>query len=238
MQNIEEIRKRFLPYLVEIRKRLIILIALFLVSGILGFAFYERIIKFILKLFHFQGVNIVFTSPFQFIELAINSGLIIGIAVVFPILVFQILAFLKPALKKSEYSIVSKLIPATIILFALGFSFGALIMRYVISLFYERSIAFEIGNYLDISLLLSQTLLTGLLMGVAFEFPIVLTILMRLNILPYKALSGQRPIAYSVALIFAALLPPTDLLSLILLTLPLVVLFEITLLFNRIPARR
>lgn len=230
--------ERFSPYIKEIRRRLLFAIALFVVSSLSGFIFYEKLIKIILSLFNFEGVNIVFTSPFQFIELAINSGLIVGMAVTFPLIIFQLLAFLRPALKKSEYSTTSRLIPISIILFILGFSFGIFIMRYVISIFHERSMAFEIGNFLDISLLLSQTLVTALLMGVGFQFPIILTLLIKLGVVSRKALASQRVVAYSVAIIFAALLPPTDLVSLALLTLPLVVLFELTLLFNKFPARR
>jgi sec-independent protein translocase protein TatC len=107
-------------------------------------------------------------------------------------------------------------------------------MKYVISLFYEKSVELQIGNYLDISFLLSKIVLTGILMGLAFQFPIVLTVLMRLKVVRYKDFVKQRIFAWSLSLIFAALLPPTDLLSLALLTLPLVMLFELTLILNRV----
>jgi len=229
--------ERYLPYLVEIRKRLLFVVSIFLVASALGFIYYERIIKIVLKLFNFEGVNIVFTSPFQFINLAINSGLIVGLLIVFPLVIVQLLLFLKPALKKSEYKLLISLLPLSIGLFTIGFLFGIFVMRYVISIFFERSQSFEIGNFLDISLLLSQTLLTGVLMGVAFQFPIVLTVLVRLKVITQQTLKKQRVIAYAAAVVFAALLPPTDLLSLALLTVPLVILFEFTLLLNRALSR-
>jgi Sec-independent protein secretion pathway component TatC len=48
-------------------------------------------------------------------------------------------------------------------------------------------------------------------MGLAFQFPIVITILLKFNVIQYKNLVNQRIIAYTAALVFAALLPPTDL---------------------------
>jgi len=57
---------------------------------------------------------------------------------------------------------------------------------------------------------------------------------MRLKVVKYKAFIKQRFIAWAVAIVFSALLPPTDILSLILLTLPLVILFEFTLILNRL----
>lgn len=231
--ELQKVIDKYFPYLLEIRKRLFFVAAIFLVFSLVGFIYYERIVKLILGIFNFEGVNVVFTSPFQFVNLAINSGLIVGLIVVFPLFIIQVLGFLKPALKKKEYKMVLSLLPASIFLFIVGFSFGIVVMRYVISIFYERSVAFSVGNLLDITLLLSQTLITSVLMGIGFQFPIVLTVLMRLKVIKLAALKKGRLLAYGVSIVFAALLPPTDLLSLVLLTLPLVILYEVTLLLNR-----
>jgi sec-independent protein translocase protein TatC len=225
---------KYYPYLMEIRKRLFFVAALFLISGIVGFFYFEKFVTIILKLLDVTGVNIVFTSPFQFIELAVNSGFIVGLVVIIPVTIWQLLSFLKPALRPKEYKLIVTLLPLSIILFAGGFIFGFAIMKYVITLFYEKSVQLEIGNYLDITFLLSKIVLTGILMGFAFQFPIVLTVLMKLKVVEYKEFVKQRILAWSISLIFAALLPPTDLLSLALLTLPLVILFELTLLLNRV----
>lgn len=232
--DLQKTINKYYPYLMEIRKRLFFIAALFLISGIVGFFYFEEFITLILKLLNVGGVNVVFTSPFQFIELAVNSGFIVGLIVIIPVLIWQTLSFLKPALRTKEYRLIVTLVPLSILLFVIGFGFGFAIMKYVIALFYEKSVELQIGNYLDISFLLSKIVLTGILMGLAFQFPIVLTVLMRLKVVQYKAFVKQRIIAWSISLVFAALLPPTDLLSLALLTLPLVMLFELTLLLNRV----
>jgi len=223
----------YLPYFLEIRKRLLFIAAVFLAAAIFGFAYYQHIITIIFKIFKLSGVNIVFTSPFQFIDLAINSALLTGTAATFPLMISQFLAFIRPALKVKEYKLIKSLIPFSLLLFAMGTSIGLMIMRYIVVLFYQKSLELNIGNFLDISLILSQTLLTALLMGIAFQIPIVITILMSLKIVSYEAVARQRIPAYVLSLVFAALLPPTDLLSLLLLTLPLVILFEITLILNK-----
>lgn len=232
-KDLQGVMNKYYPYLMEIRKRLFFIAAIFLVSGILGFFYYDRFVKIILGLLSVNGVNVVFTSPFQYIELAVSSGFIIGLVIIFPLLLYQLMAFLKPALKPKEYKLIVTLVPLSIILFAFGFSFGFAIMKFVIALFYQKSVELHIGNYLDISYLLSKIIMTGVLMGLAFQFPIVMTVLMRLKIVKYKVFVKQRFVAWAVAIIFAALMPPTDLLSLALLTLPLVMLFELTLILNR-----
>jgi sec-independent protein translocase protein TatC len=230
----DEALNRYFPYLMEVRKRLLFVASVFFISSILGFIYYEKIITFSLNIFKLEGVNIVFTSPFQFLELAINSGLLVGLIAVFPLLMSQVLAFLKPALSREEFKVVVSLVPLSIILFVFGFLYGVFIMRYVLVIFYEKSVELSIGNFLDVSRLLSQILLTSALMGLAFQFPVALTILMRLKITSHEAIVKQRLVAYAFSVIFAAFLPPTDLLSLGLLTIPLVILFETTLLLNRL----
>ena len=225
---------KYMPFLMEIRKRLFFTLAVFLIATILGFIFYEKTTKFILALFSIEGLNIVFTSPFQFISLAINSGLLIGFVAVLPLLMIQVLSFLKPALSSKEYKTVVLLMPIGISLFIVGFSYGVIMMKYMVGLFYEKSLSLDIGNILDINRLLSLILITAVLMGLAFEFPIVLTVLMRLKTIKYHTLVKQRIWAHMSALLFAVILPPTDILSLILLFLPLAMLFEITLLLNKV----
>ena len=232
--GLQDTINRYFPYLMEVRKRLLFVVSIFAVAAIFGFFYYEKIITFILRFLRFEGVNIVFTSPFQFLTLAINSGIFIGLVVIFPLFLYQLMAFLKPALHKKEYRLVIALLPLSIILFVGGFVFGIAIMKYVVAIFYQKSVELQIGNLLDIELLLNKIILTGALMGLGFQFPIVMTVLMRLKVVKYKAFIKQRFIAWAVAIVFSALLPPTDILSLILLTLPLVILFEFTLILNRL----
>src|SRR3989344_4418660 len=224
---------KFVPYLAEIRKRLFFILSVFVIAAGLGFFYYEKIISWILKIFSLEGVNIVFTSPFQFFTLALTIAICVGLVIVFPLILYQVFSFLKPALSPKEFKTLLSLLPLNILLFVAGAGFGVMVMRYVIMLFYKKSVELNIGNILDVSLLLSQILITSVLMGIAFQYPVILTILMRLKILDYKSLQRKRWLVYGISLIFSALLPPTDILSLAFLFLPLALLFELTLILNR-----
>lgn len=180
-----------------------------------------------------DGINIVFTSPFQFINLAISCGVATGIIVAFPLLIYEILSFLKPALKSKEYKTITRYIPLSLLLFLIGFVFGVVIMKWQIDIFLARSITMNIGNILDISKLLSVVLLTSALMGLGFQFPIILLILMRLGILKREGLARTRKWVYLASFIFALLLPPDSILADVLLSLPLIILYEFTILIGR-----
>ncbi len=232
-KTIQDNINKYFPLLAEVRRRLLFILSVFILFGVIGFFYYEKIITFIISLLDLRGVNVVFTDQFQFLNLAISSSLTISLIVSIPLLIYQLLVFLRPALREKEYKSVMKLLPLSIILFLGGFLFGFTMMKWVIVIFYSKSIELNIGNMLDISKLLSQVLVTSALMGLAFQFPIIMSLLMDFKIVSHKVFSNQRPFAYVIAIIFAALMPPTDILSMTLLALPLVVLFELTLLLNR-----
>jgi sec-independent protein translocase protein TatC len=111
-------------------------------------------------------------------------------------------------------------------------------MKWQIEIFLTRSVSLGIGNILDISKLISTVLITSALMGIGFQFPVVLLALMRIGVIKHHHLSKQRLWVYLGSFIFAILLPPDSVLADILLTLPFIILFEIVLVINRIIERR
>ena len=225
---------KYSPFLNEIRKRILVTFIVFAVAIFVGFAFYEKIIGFLIEILSLRGINIVFTSPFQFINLAISCGIATGLVFIFPLLIYQIVSFLKPALKEKEYKVIVRLLPFSLILFIVGFSFGILVMKWQIQLFLLKSVSLGIGNFLDISHLISIVLLVSVFMGIAFEFPIVLLLLTRIGIIEHGQLRKRRLWIYLGSLLFAILLPIDSILADVLLALPLIIMFELTLLSNRI----
>jgi len=232
------IKEKYSPYFREARKRLFVTLSVFAISTLVGFVFYEQIIKLLVGALSLEGINIVFTSPFQFINLAISSGITTGLVVAIPIFIAQVLYFLRPALKIKEFKMVIRFLPLSLFLFLIGFTFGAVIMKWQIEIFLARSISIGIGNVLDISGLLTTVFLTSALMGVGFQFPIILLLLMRIGIIKHNQLSKKRPWVYLGSFIFTLFLPPDSILADILLSLPLVILFEFTLILNRILERK
>lgn len=223
---------KFAPIVAEVRRRLIFTLIVFAAAAIVGFTFYEPIIKLLIDVLDLKGVNIVFTSPFQFINLSITTGLATGVVVILPLCISQLLSFLRPALQYKEFRMITRSLPLSIILFILGFTFGAIIMKWQIELFLAKSVSLGIGNVLDISRLLTTVLLTSLIMGLGFQFPLILSLLMRLDLITRQRLAGERLWIYLGSLLFAILLPADSILADVLLSVPLIVLFELTLLLS------
>ena len=229
----DKIVAQYLPYLKEAQKKLLRVILVFLVGGALGFIYYQPIIKLIMRLFRLEGINLVLTSPYQFIDLAVNAGLLTGLILALPLLGFYLISFIKPALKSREYRLLLKFYPLSLILFCLGFIFGAWIIQLIISLYTRVAFDFAVDNLWDLSNFLSQILSTGTLMPLIFQLPIVISGLIQFNLLSLTTLKHSRRYIYTAIIIFVALLPPNDIVSLIILTIPPLLLFELTLLLNK-----
>jgi sec-independent protein translocase protein TatC len=124
--------------------------------------------------------------------------------------------------------------PLGVLLFLIGFLYGCGMLYYGIKLIAQTNISLGVVNYWDINTFISQIVLTSSLLGLLFIFPLVITFLIRLGIISVNFLRSKRRHAIVVIFIIVSLLPPTDGLSLILMAAPLVLIFEFTVLFNRV----
>ncbi len=230
---IEELTKKYLPYLQEIQKKLFTLVITIFASGVIGFIYYQKILGLILGLFNLKGISMVLTSPYQFFDLAVNTGLATGVVVAIPLLIYYILHFLKPALAPKEYKQILSMVPIALFLFVLGFGFGIYVMQFVISIFSQTAVSFNVGNIWDISHFFSQTIIMGVCLGIIFELPVIMTILIKLKIIKKQTIAKNRRYVYAALILVAAFLPPNDIISLTILTVIPLFLFELALLLNQ-----
>lgn len=230
---VDDAVKKYLPYLKEIQKKLIILLVVILVSGVTGFLYYQKILTFVLGIFNLEGITIVLSSPYQFIDLAVNTGIATGVVISFPLLIYYLLGFLKPALAPKEFKLISRLVPLALILFIVGFGFGAWVMQFVIDIYSQTALDFNVSNIWDISRFFSQTIIMGLCLALMFELPIIITLLIRLKLVKKDTIAKNRRFVYAGIVLMAALLPPNDVISLSILTVVPLFLFELALLLNK-----
>lgn len=233
MEEIEQGFEKYTPYINDVLKRLGIVIICFAVSFGAGIAFSGPILKRALPLFSFESVDLNTTSPFQLFDLALNIGFIAALVVCIPIILYQIYSFIKNALHRNERRIFFLMIPLGLVLFAIGFVYGFMIMYSTIQLMANINTNLGIKNIWDISTFLSKIVSTSALLGLLFEFPIVLNLLIKTGLMELKYLKDKRRHAVLIMFVIASLLPPTDGISLLLMVLPLIVMYECTILYNK-----
>ena len=228
MEELKKNIEKYLPFLEDLRLRLYYGVVLFMAFFVIGFLSAGTILKQILGLVHVDQVTIAASSPFQFVNVAMDIGFFIAIMVCIPYIIYSFYIFIVPALTRSERIKLLKSIPLTIGLFIIGFSYGFFILSYALELLAALNISLGIANFWNISQFLSQMFITSALLGFIFEFPLLLALLAKMNIITPQILKNYRRVAYAMMLCFTALLPPTDGISLIAMTVPLVLLYEVT----------
>lgn len=216
----------------DLRDRLYRGVILFVVFFAVGFLSAGIILKKILKLVYIDQVVIATSSPFQFTDIAMDVGFFLGIMVSAPYIIYSFYVFILPALTRSEKIKLFKSIPLSVGLFIVGFFYGFFILYYALGLLASINTSLGIANFWNIGQFLSQILITSALLGLVFQFPLLLSLLIKLGITTTQTLKKNRRVAYFLTICLSALLPPTDGVSLIAMTLPLVLLYEGTILLN------
>jgi sec-independent protein translocase protein TatC len=212
-------------HLDELRSRLIICLFAIVPAFILAFAFHEHIVEWLTGPLPDDKDLVTFgvTEPFT---TSVKVSMIAAIGLILPVLLWQVWAFLAPAVAPNFERVALVFVAFATALFAAGVFF----IYYVVL---PRALGF-LTNYddelYDIQIrasyyytFVAMTLLGG---GLAFLMPIFVLALVRLRILTSTRLRQNRKIAFVILLVFAALLPTVDPVSLAFEIVPLMLLFE------------
>jgi sec-independent protein translocase protein TatC len=184
-----------------------------------------------------QGLDI--GSPTDVISIYFKTALYIALGLSFPLVLWQLLAFVAPGLTRKEKRVVYTALPFVAILAILGGSYGFFVaapraLKFLSSFMTSSVFSWDpdakeiIGFYL--------TLMLGL--ALAFQIPVVMFILAKINIMTPKKMASVRRYAFLVILILAAIITPsTDPINMAIVAVPLYVLYEFGIITARIFAK-
>lgn len=232
MKEIESNIQKFLPYLEDIQSRLYYSTIISVVAFFIGFFSSGKILKLFIKYFEIDNVIIATTSPFQFANVAVNIGIFVALLTALILFMYHFFMFASNALTKKELQKLFFSIPISLFLFLIGFAYGFSILFYSFTLLAKVNQSLGIQNIWDISLFMSQIAITSALLGLIFQLPLILSILIKLKVVTVDFLRSKRRVFILLLCILTSLLPPTDGLSLIAMALPLYLLYEVTIFIN------
>jgi sec-independent protein translocase protein TatC len=231
----EDKELNIIDHLDELRKRLIITLAAFIIFFIVGFIFVEEIYNWLVRDLE---VKLIVLGPSDILWVYFMLAAVIAFAGTIPVLATQIWLFIKPALKPIERKISLSYVPALFILFIVGLSFGYFVifptvMNFLIELGGEMMVTnFTAEKYFQF------IFNTTIPFGVLFELPVVMMFLTSLGIINPYVLSKIRKYAYFVLIIIAIFISPPDFMSDFLVAVPLIFLYEISVSFSKIVYKR
>ena len=231
----EDKELNIIDHLDELRKRLIITLAAFIIFFIVGFMFVEEIYNWLVRDLE---VKLIVLGPSDILWVYFMLAAVIAFAGTIPVLATQVWLFIKPALKPIERKVSLSYIPALFILFIVGLCFGYFVIFPTV-----MSFLIELGGEMMVTNFTAEKYFrfifnTTIPFGVLFELPVVMMFLTSLGIINPYVLSKIRKYAYFVLIVIAILISPPDIMSDFLVAVPLIFLYEISVSFSKIVYKR
>ena len=174
-----------------------------------------------------QGSKMIATGVITPFLIPVKIAAMMAFLIVLPYVLYQAWAFVAPGLYSHEKKLVLPLVIASTVLFVCGIAFCYFFVFGVVFDFVNRIAPKSISVAPDIEQYLNFVLTMFLAFGVTFEVPIVVVILARMGIVTLDQLKGARPYFIVGAFVVAAVVTPPDVVSQLLLAIPMCVLYEL-----------
>lgn len=221
----------------ELRKRIIIVAIFFLAAMIGSFFIAEPVIIFLQQEAEGLTMNAFrLTDP---LKIYMQFAFILSFIITAPIALYQLWAFISPGLYEKEQRITLSYIPISVVLFLGGVSFSYFILfPFVVDFMKRLSERLDIQQVIGINEYFTFLIQLTLPFGLLFQLPVIVMFLTRLGIIQPFFLIKIRKYAYFGLLVIAGLITPPEIISHLMVTIPLFILYEISIFISRIAYKK
>lgn len=227
--------KSIVEHLVELRSRIIYVLMAVIIGIGAGIYFAEDIFTVITR----DAGPLIQFNPIETFLVHLRIGVLAGLVVALPVLLYQVARFLLPALTRTERILLWALLPGMIFLFVVGWLFGWFVVvpitrSFVIGYATNSGVTSTLTprTYVDFILSICTPL------GVVFELPLVVLVLARIGLITSGFLRRFRKYAILVLFILAAILTPPTVIDQILLAIPMMFLYEVSIWLAKLVEKR
>lgn len=176
-------------------------------------------------------------TPIQLINISMGGqfmshiyiSIVFSIVLIMPYLLWELWRFLKPALYEKERRKSRGIVGICSLLFICGVLFGYyIILPLSINFLGHYQVSDLVSNQITLSSYINNVASLTLGLGIVFEFPIVVFYLAKMGIISPSTLKRSRKIVFVIVLILSAIITPPDVFSQVLVSIPLMILYEIS----------
>lgn len=245
----DEGRMPLMEHLVELRSRLIKMVVAVALGALVGFVAYPWIFDVLIGPYDQlceQATNtldpncrLLLTDPLGGFSVRMKVSVYGGIALAMPVLLWQIWRFVAPGLYPRERRLAIPFVTSALVLFAMGAGIAYWTMPAALTFLTEIAgednvvVAYSPDKYFQLIVYMM------LAFGIGFQFPIVLIFLELLDLLDPESLAKQRRFAIvGIAVLVAVITPSADPISMLALTVPMVLFYEVAIIVGRVAKRR
>jgi sec-independent protein translocase protein TatC len=239
-QTANDVEMSFLDHIEELRWRIIYALIGVIIFTIVAWFFIDPLIEIVLlKPARDANASLQNLRPFGQLFLYVQVAIIVGIVASLPNIFYQLWQFIAPALKKRERKYILWIVFFSTFCFLAGIAFAYFVMLPLAMKFAAQFGTAEISNEFAIDEYMSIIISVMLAAGVVFELPMISFFLSKLGILTPKFMRKYRRHAIVIILVLAAFLTPgADPVSQVILAVPLVLLYEISIFISKLSSKK
>ena len=216
-EHFQELRKRLLYCFI------VVAVAFFIIAT----CFAESLVQLISVPVKAKGIEFIYVGLAEALTAQLQVSFIAAMMVSSPFIFYQIWGFIEPALYDNEKKALLVFMGCSVLLFLTGICFGYGVVFLSAITFFVYTGAGIATPMLSISQYVGFMFTFVLSFGIVFEMPIVTYVLCRIGIVTPDQLSAMRKYIILCIFVFAAFLTPPDVLSQVLMALPMIILYEI-----------
>ena len=226
-------------HLKELRNRILVVVILLLVAFTACLSISPKIITFLTDMGEKYNYVYVYIAPQELLLVYLNTALIGALVICFPVVAYEVYAFCSPGMKKKERTFFIGSLLAGTAFFVLGVAFA----RYI-SLPFVLRFLIQFTGQVDVSASISIQQYIGFLMtifvvfGLVFELPVVSVLLTGLGLIKTDWLRKGRKIMIVIIFVMAAIITPPDVVSQVMVAIPMIGLYELSIGLSSLVARR
>ena len=223
--SLADVSEAFVEHLADLRKQLIKGLAVFVFFFIIVFATVNKWLPYVTR-----GHDLVILGPLEVIKFYMSISTTLALGLSLPFLMHFVWNFIKPGLKENEKGFLGLYSPVMLVLFVIGVAFGYYVLN---PLSYSFLVGIGESNFdvmISASQYMSYLIMTTVPIGLLFELPILAMFLSTIGVLTSVAMKSIRKWSYISMAVLSALITPPDFMSQLIVLIPMILLYEISIL--------
>ena len=226
-------------HLKELRNRIIVVVLLLFAAFTVCLSFAPNLITFLTDMGQKYNYVYVYIAPQELLLVYLNTALVGALVICFPVVAYEVYAFCSPGLTKKEKTFFIASLLAGTVFFVLGVAFARFIsLPFVLRFLIQFTGQVDVSASISIQQYIGFLLTIFVVFGLVFELPVITVLLTGLGLIQADWLRKGRKVMIVVIFVLAAIITPPDVVSQVMVALPMILLYELSIALSTMIGKR